>query len=410
MTPALQPILLPVAGGVVALNCRHFRGDRPCALGYPGLCEAACSGFAPLGARVLVIKLGALGDVIRTAAILPGLHDALGACHITWVTRPEGVRMLANHPQIDRLLPFGAETLAHLELEQFDLCVSLDKEPAPAGLAMRVRAHERRGIGLSSFGTPVPLNPECESYFRLGLDDEMKFRGNPLSYAELIYQAIGLPYRGQRYTLYPDQRARRAADAACARAGVARDKTLVGLNTGSGGVFANKNWPPEKFLRLARALRQRPDICVGLLGGPRERALNHELAARAGVIDLGSDHDELTFAALVARCGVVLTGDTLALHVAVAMGVPVVALFGPTCPQEIDLFGRGQKLVTPLECSPCYRRACDKSPNCMDTIGLERVLRAMHAWLPQTSDTPGALYAPTTAPTSLALPILEIAR
>ena len=97
------PMLVPVAGGSIAVNCRHFRGDRPCALGHQGLCAPGCGDFAALGTRVLIIKLAALGDVIRTTAILPGLRDMLGVCHVTWVTRGDGARMLAGNPLIDRL-------------------------------------------------------------------------------------------------------------------------------------------------------------------------------------------------------------------------------------------------------------------------------------------------------------------
>lgn len=78
-----------------------------------------------------------------------------------------------------------------------------------------------------------------------------------------------------------------------------------------------------------------------------------------------------------------MTGDTLALHVAVALRVPVVALFGPTCAQEIDLFGRGAKIVSALPCGPCYLRHCTKAPNCMDHIPVAEVeravLQALHA-------------------------------
>ena len=380
------------------LDCRHYRGDRPCAAGVQGACPTACDRFAPLGQRILIIKLGALGDVIRTAALLPGLKESWPVSHITWVTRPAGVRMLANHPLIDRLLPLDAETLCHLEHEQFHLCLSLDKEPGPAGLAMRVNARERRGIGLSPHGTPFPLNPECREYFLLGLDDQRKFFENTKSYPQLLYEALGLKYRGQRYRLYPDGRHRALARAFWARAGVRDDQVLVGLNTGAGRVFANKNWPPEKFIALAGRLCLRSGWRVALFGGPDERERNRRIAAACPqVIDTGCDHDELGFAALLQRSDVLVAGDTMAMHVAIALGVPCVALFGPTCAQEIELYGRGEKIRTGLACAPCYRRACDKSPNCMDDIPVERVLRAIERWA-ERSRSARARTAPGSEP------------
>jgi heptosyltransferase-2 len=364
-----------------ALQCRNYRGDRPCAAGVQGICPAVCQRSDPMGTRILIIKLGALGDVIRTAALLPGLKEAWPQSHITWVTRPNGARTLANHPLIDRLLALDAETLAHLEHERFDLCLSLDKEPGPAGLAMRVDSPDKRGIGLSPFGTPYPLNQECAHYFELGLDDDLKFHRNERTYQDLIYEAVGLRYRGQRYRLYPSADQRAQAARRWRELGVRDDQVVIGLNTGAGRVFANKNWPPDKYAALARLLTRRSGWRVALLGGPEERRLNADLAATCpGVLDTGCDHDELEFAALLQRCQVIVTGDTMAMHVAVACDVPCVVLFGPTCEQEIDLYGRGEKVRTGLPCSPCYRRRCDRSPNCMDDIDVQRVLAAVERW------------------------------
>jgi ADP-heptose:LPS heptosyltransferase len=412
----------------LALDCRRYRGDRPCAAGVQGVCPANCAQYRCMGKRILIIKLGALGDVIRTAALLPGLKAAWPECHITWVSRPAGVRMLGNHPLIDRLLPFDAETLCHVECEQFDLCLSLDKEPAPAALTMRVRARERRGIGLSRFGTVFPLNTECAEYFRLGLDDDFKFRRNQKTYQQLVYEAVGLAYRGQRYQLHPGPEQRRRAERRWKALHVAAGEVVIGLNTGAGDAFANKTWRPEKFARLARMLAGERGWRVALLGGPREAEANEAVAAAcaelvtdaggACVVDVCASEavasrgdcaranatggisgrhapalhvdavqahapalHELDFAALVERCNVLVTGDTMAMHVAMALGVPCVVLFGPTCPQEIDLYQHGTKVTTRLPCAPCYRRTCDKSPNCMDDIAVGEVLAAVEHWV-----------------------------
>lgn len=363
------------------LDCRFYRGDRPCSAGVQGVCPTDCPEHTPFGKRILIIKLAALGDVVRTLALLPGIKDAWTDSFITWITRPSGVRMLANHPLIDRLLPFDAESLAHLECERFDLCLSLDKEPAPAALAMRIDAAEKRGIGLSAHGTVFPLNAECRHYFRLGLDDELKYRRNEKSYQELVYDAVGLRYRGQRYRLYPNNASRARAARIWTDLGLEPTERVVGLNTGAGRGFANKTWPPGKFVELARALIGRGRFRVALLGGPDEIARNRRIAAACpGALDIGCDHSELDFVALMERCGVLLTGDSLAVHVAVACEVPCVVLFGPTCAQEIELYGRGTKVRTPLQCSPCYRRTCDISPSCMDEISVERVLAAVDRW------------------------------
>jgi heptosyltransferase-2 len=87
------------------------------------------------------------------------------------------------------------------------------------------------------------------------------------------------------------------------------------------------------------------------------------------------------FAALVNLCDLVVTGDTTALHLAVGLRKKVVALFGPTCAQEIELYGRGEKIISSLSCSPCYRRFCDRDPNCMRAVPAEEVLKTVNRLL-----------------------------
>jgi ADP-heptose:LPS heptosyltransferase len=143
-----------------------------------------------------------------------------------------------------------------------------------------------------------------------------------------------------------------------------------------------RTWPPEQFAALVPANRQASDGWrIALLGGPDERLVMADIKAQCpNAVDTGCDHSELEFAALVARCQAIVTGDTMALHVALAMDVPTIALFGPTCPQEIDLFGRGEHIVTGLSCGPCYRRSCDITPSCMDDIDVARVHTAVLRW------------------------------
>lgn len=396
MPGSVLPIWGDQAGKTLRLDCRHYRGDRPCNVGVQGVCPSDCERHEPLGFRIVIIKLAALGDVIRTAALLPGLKQRWPASQITWVTRPNGVRMLAGHPLIDRLLPFDAETVCRLECERFDLCLSLDKEPAPAALAMRIDAKDRRGIGLSPYGTVYPLNRECGEYFQLGLSDELKFHHNQRSYQQLIYEAVGLRYEGQRYELYPRSASLTRAADFWRSAGVHPKETVIGLNTGAGNVFANKSWPAERFVELAGALSTRCGRRVALFGGPSEARTNESIASTApNLIDTGCGHDEQDFAALLRRCNVLVTGDTMAMHAAIAQRVACIVLFGPTCAQEVDLYGRGERVVTPLSCSPCYLRSCDVSPNCMQSITVDRIADAVARWAAIPPD------APSPAPHSL---------
>lgn len=339
-----------------------------------------------MGPRTLIIKLGALGDVVRTACLLPGLAALTDAPHVTWLTSAAARPLVERMPGVDRVLTFEPLTLTHLAVERFDTIMSLDKEPPPCSVAMSVRADRRLGMGLSRYGTVFPLNEECDAYFTLGLVDELKFHANTKTYPELIYEAMGMDYAGQDYHLEPTPVDRQAAAGLLGATGADAEGTVwVGINPGAGHVFANKAWREEGYTELIRELgRRRPDVRFLLLGGRDEAGLIERIGqatAGAPVFRPGCDLPLGTFMALIERCAVVVSGDTLAMHLALATGRRSVAIFGPTCPQEIDMFGRGERIVSPIDCAPCYRRECVKSPTCQDLIPTGQVLEAVVAQL-----------------------------
>jgi heptosyltransferase-2 len=155
---------------------------------------------------------------------------------------------------------------------------------------------------------------------------------------------------------------------------------LIGLNTGAGTKF-RKQWPAARYLELISLLREKR-AHVFLLGGPKEKELNRFLArrSRARVYDTGSDNSLLQFAGWISRLDLVVSSDTLGMHLAIALKKPVVALFGPTCPQEIDLYGRGAKIFQGTECSPCYKPSCPDAI-CMSRITPEQVFAEIDKFL-----------------------------
>jgi ADP-heptose:LPS heptosyltransferase len=353
-------------------DCRHFIGDRPCK--FRRTCPG-CDRYSPMGTRILIVKLAAIGDVLRTTPLLSGLKRRYPESHITWVVDREALPLLRGNPLLDRLLPFDFASLLPLETETFDLAIGLEKEPRGAALIMKIRAREKKGFGLGPEGNIFPLNPGSEYAFLLGLDDDCKFRKNQKSYPELIFDIADLAYQRDEYSFFLSSEDAALAETFAAANLPDRKIPVVGLNTGAGKVFANKAWTVSGYVKLIRSLKSRLPVFLLLLGGPGERERNREILAACGgmVVDTGCENTLGQFAALVNLCDVVVTGDTTALHLALGLRKEVVALFGPTCHQEIDLYGRGEKVVSAVACAPCYRRTCSVSPNCMEVIKAEDV-------------------------------------
>ena len=116
-----------------------------------------------------------------------------------------------------------------------------------------------------------------------------------------------------------------------------------------------------------------------LLGGPAEQERNDRLkrASAVRLLDPGCNNTVRHFAALLSHCDVAVTGDTLAMHLSLALGKRTVVLFGPTSAAEIELYGLGEKVVPNMECLSCYKTSCDFVPNCMDLISTDMVEHAV---------------------------------
>jgi heptosyltransferase-2 len=337
-----------------------------------------------MGKRILIVKLAAIGDVLRTTPLLSGLKRTYPQSHITWVVDKEAFPLLKDNPYIDRLLTFDFSSLGPLDLETFDLVIGLEKEPRGAALASKIKAHEKKGFGLGPEGNVFPLNPASEYAFLLGLSDDLKFRGNRKTYPELIFEAAELDYQKDEYLLFLSPEDLAFAEAFAKQMGLEPGESVIGLNTGAGDVFANKAWTVEGYLQLIEGLKKRPKTRILLLGGPKEKERNRKILRqkKGAVIDAGCDNTLSQFTALVNLCDLVVTGDTTALHLAIGLKKKVVALFGPTCAPEIELYGRGEKIISPLPCAPCYRRSCPVLPNCMEAIGALEVMQKIRALLP----------------------------
>ena len=355
-------------------DCSHFRGDKPCR--FKRSCED-CPEVDPLDARtkVLILKCRAQGDVLRTTALLPGLKRKYPRSHVTWLVDGESVDLLAGNPLVDAVLAFGLESVLPLEVREFDALVCLDKEPAITALATKVRAARKFGFGMNAYGGTTAFNDAAVHALRLGIDDDLKFRVNTKTYQELAAEAAELDYARDEYVFELDTGAARKAREYMKARGVDGSRPAVGLNTGAGTKFETKQWPVEHYRELARGLAGGLGANVFLLGGPREEALNAAIAADAPprVYNTGNDHALPEFAGFVSLMDVVVTSDTLGMHLGIALKKKIVALFGPTCPQEIDLYDRGVKLFTGAPCAPCYKQTCPDAV-CMKGIAPGRVL------------------------------------
>ncbi len=372
-------------------DCRHFRSDRPCTphKRHGVVCGTCVDDYDPIETRILIVKLAAIGDVLRTTSLLPAIHRRWPRAHITWVTSPSAAPMFAGNPLVDRVLAFDREVPIELVAERFDVVLNPDASAETGAVAHAARGVHRFGFGFDEkLGVAVPIGAGAEHWFQMGLRDDLK-QANTRTYQDLIADVLGVDYRREPPIFeITDEQARKGRTLR-QRHAPAGDGRVVGLNTGAGGRWRFKKWTEAGYTALTERLVAEGHH-VWLLGGPEEVERNARLAASGGdaVLDTGCDNTLPEFAGVVGQCDAVVTGDTLAMHVAIARGVPTVVLFGPTSLHEIEVFDRGRRLSSDLPCLCCYLMDCDVRPHCMESLSVDKVHGAVHEVLALGTETP----------------------
>lgn len=352
-------------------DCIHFRGEKPCL--FLRSCEN-CPHFKPFPTKILIIKCRAMGDVLRTTSLLTGLKRKYPQSFISWVVDEESQELLLDNPYIDRVIPFRFGNVLPLLVEKFDVLLSLDKEAESISLATKIASPQKLGFGMNEHGNLIVFNKSAEYAYELGINDDLKFRHNRKTYQEIIYDISEIRYQDDKYVFLLREGSQKKAVEFFKKRRIPKHRLAIGLNTGAGTKFETKQWPFEYFQQLTKLITLKLKANVFLLGGKKEKVMNRTLAQKLKkqVYDTGHNNSLLEFAGFISLMDAVVSSDSLGMHLAIALGKKVIALFGPTCPQEVSLYGQGAKLFAGVPCSPCYKPACPDL-KCMKAITPEQV-------------------------------------
>lgn len=345
-------------------DCLHFRGDVPCIPHKErGLHCADCPEYLRSEGRILLIKLGAAGDVVRTTPLLAPLRRGYPHHRLTWLTQfPDLVpRSVADRRRFDTASILWARNT------RFDVVINLDKDPEACALASELPAERKYGFVLGDDGLCRPASDgPAHAKFLTGLFDDLN-RANTQSYPQEIFAICGFRFAGEPYELdRPDQPPALA---------VPNGRPLVGLNTGCGGRWTSRLWPEERWARLV-GLLDAAGLGVLLLGGPEEDERNRRLAAASGAAYPGT-FPLRDFIGVMDRCDVVVTAVTMAMHLAIGLGKQLVLFNNIFNPAEFELYGRGEILSPDQDCRCYFAPRCRESVPCMTTLRPEAVRDAV---------------------------------
>ncbi len=348
--------------------------------------------------RVLIVKLYALGDILMATPLLTALKRDHPNCKIYWLVDSQYEEALAGNPLIDEVITYDTgrwrrlmrrgRIFAYLR-ESFALRRRLNRLKLDVVLNLHADKwwsawFNAAAIRVGVFYTPTAGKLGVLYTKRVSQPQKPKRLHNSEHYLNAA-KAIGVEPAYDLRLLYAvtENDRREAAGFLASFQAAGRNRPLLLLHPGTSR--ASKNWLPEQYTELIRFYQ---DAAIVITGSKSERELAERVRELSGRDDLLIAAGEMSglgaTAALIERASVVVTGDTAVLHLASALGTPVVGLYGSTRPRSnAPLFGISKLLYDDaVPCSPCYLPKCpyagDANMACMKAITPEQVAAAIH--------------------------------
>jgi lipopolysaccharide heptosyltransferase I len=367
------------------------------------------------GGRILCIRLSGLGDIVHAMNALSLLREERPDAHIAWLVQDQFASLLRGHPYIDELLevprrvwgsrvknplrwpgliPEWSGFARLLRGKQFDVSIDFQSNLKSGCFVIPAKADQRVG-----FAPPVGhwMNSRFET-------DVVKAPAEGVHRIErdlALLAPLGIPTRYAEPVLPCSLEDRQTIDGELAP--LLTGGPLVVIHPGTSEFAAFKRWLPGRYARLADCLVEQRGADVLVTYGPSDRPLAEEVVGlmrrRGHLAPRTQSLQQLTH--LLSRADLFIGSDTGPMHMASALGVPVVTLFGPKDPEQTGPYCSRCVVVTAdVHCRPCSRRRC-RGQRCMTTIQIEPVLAAVLSVLDgggecraETGPAPGAFSVP----------------
>ncbi|MFH0793392.1 MAG: lipopolysaccharide heptosyltransferase II [bacterium] len=330
--------------------------------------------------KILVKMVNWVGDTLLTTPTLRALRRGCRGAEISVVARPWVSGVLENNPDIDRLIVADEKEsplaywrlVSKLRAEKFDLGISLPNSFSAAFLLWSSRVTKRVGYALDGrsflLTHPVKVKPEILKMHQVEY------------YLNLLNGLCDVKGAERKLVLEVSDEDRRGVDELLEERGLSRNRLLVGMAPGATYGSA-KRWHADRFAKVADYLADTYQAEIFAMGSAKESAIAAEVQknSRVELRDLTGKIGLRAMAALMERLALFVCNDSGAMHVAAALDVPLVAIFGSTdwvttapCSKEATIVRKE------IECAPCLERECPlKHHNCMEWVSVADVLEAV---------------------------------
>jgi heptosyltransferase-2 len=318
-----------------------------------------------------------VGDTVLSYPTVQQLKILFPKSHIAILIPGYLVDLWKTFPYVDEIIPFQKQKgigsiwedvnlSQSLKERNFDLAVILPRSFRSAFHMFLARIPIR--IGYQSEGRSLFLTHGVRRTKEV-------LRGHRVLYYQRLIEPLGKIESPPSPKIFLREEDRRWADRALKDLGIPEGKPLIAMNPGATYGLA-KCWYPDRFGKLGKRLVEKWQAKVLLFGKEEERPIVLEILHHLGTkgIDLTGKTGLLQLAGLLERCTLLVTNDTGTMHIATAVGTPVVALFGSTPPLITGPWGKEHVVVKKdVPCSPCWKRICPTDHQCMELITVDEV-------------------------------------
>jgi lipopolysaccharide heptosyltransferase II len=342
--------------------------------------------------RILFVKPSSLGDIVHALPTFAALRARFPKAQITWLVKHEWASLVERVVDLDRVWPLDPGVtgwlgqVAGLRREGFDLAVELQGLFRSGAMVWLAGCPVRLGFANAREGSPIFYTE------RIAVPtDEMHAVDRYL----LVAEALGAARPASpQFNLQDRDADRESVSALLRRHGLSAERPWIAFNVAAR--WPTKRWPLASYAVVADRLMAEGLGPIALIGGPADRNGALEMAGlmRQKPTVLSGETAPGLLPALLRTAAVLVTNDSGPMHVAAAVGTPVVALFGPTSPVRTGPYGENhQVLQKRVPCSPCFSRACSNPDRlaCLTGVAPDQVVEAVRQVFERKVEAKGEL-------------------
>ena len=315
--------------------------------------------------KILIIKLGAIGDVIRTTPLIERYKKEHGDCHFSWITHTPQV---VPKEEVHLIYKWNEDNVACVVNQEYDIVINLDKDKEACMLLSLINANKKFGFSWKD-GHLNTATDRAEHKLITGIFDHIS-KKNTLNYLEEIFDICHFDFKGEEYKINLNHN---LSDVWKNKFQIlAKGKTIIGLNTGCGLRWKTRLWPKEYWVDLIKDLQNQGYFCL-LMGGPDEDEMNRFYAEKTNATYLGTFSLE-EFIAITNNTEIIVTPVSMMMHIALALKKQLMLFHNIFNVNEFELYNRGVIIEPTSGCDCYFGNSCSRKKSCMYDISVQDVL------------------------------------